>query len=519
MPTYLTPGVYVEEIDTGSKPLSSGATAVAAFVGFTAKAPADDPSDPDGLRPRLVTNWTQFENLYGGFTAGAMLPHAVYGYFNNGGSLAYIVRVPHQRPDGAGPPLALAADGPDGKPALEVSAKVPDPDLRVTVAPGAPAADADDEPTFTLTIDSGPTTLETFTGVTLAKGPRSVETATATSPYVSVKVKAGTKGTVPVAGTFHVDPSPLAPVPVHDRDFAGGEAERSGIGGLAIADDVTMVSVPDLVTAARRDDGTVDLDMWKAVQIALVNHCEGQANRMAILDPPPGLNAQQMRDWRVDVAGYDSMFAAMYYPWIRVANPAGTNGDRIISVPPSGHMAGVWARTDETRGVWKAPANEVVRGALDVDLTLTKAEQGILNPIGVNCIRPFGARGIRVWGARTMSSNTSWTYLNVRRLFNMVETTIMDGTQWVVFEPNDLSLWQRVKRTLNAYLRGLWREGALFGATPAEAFYVKCDAENNPPESIDMGRLIIEVGLAPVKPAEFVIFRVSQWQGGSAASE
>jgi phage tail sheath protein FI len=255
------------------------------------------------------------------------------------------------------------------------------------------------------------------------------------------------------------------------------------------------------------------------VQPALINHCEGQANRMAILDAPPNLDAQQMRDWRTDVAGYDSMFAAMYYPWIKVANPAATNGDRIISVPPSGHMAGVWARTDESRGVWKAPANEVVRGALDVDLPLTKAEQGLLNPIGVNCIRPFGIRGIRVWGARTMSSNPSWNYLNVRRLFNMVESTIMDGTQWTVFEPNDLALWERVKRTLNAYLRTLWREGALFGATPGEAFFVKCDAENNPPESIDLGRLIVEVGMAPVKPAEFVIFRISQWQGGSAAAE
>jgi phage tail sheath protein FI len=152
-------------------------------------------------------------------------------------------------------------------------------------------------------------------------------------------------------------------------------------------------------------------------------------------------------------------------------------------------------------------------------MNITKAEQGLLNPIGVNCIRPFGTRGIRAWGARTLSAETDWQYINVRRLFNMIETTIMDGTQWVVFEPNDLALWQKVKRTLNAYLRGLWRDGALFGASPAEAFYVKCDAENNPPESIDLGRLIVEVGIAPVKPAEFVIFRISQWQGGSAAAE
>ncbi|HVF13185.1 MAG TPA: phage tail sheath family protein, partial [Acidimicrobiales bacterium] len=337
MPTYLTPGVYVEEIDSGSKPLSSGATAVAAFVGFTAKAPTNDPADPDGLRPRLVTNWTQFENLYGGFVPGAMLPHAVYGYFNNGGSICYIVRVPHQRPDGAGPALSLPSAADESKPALEITAKVPDPDLKVTVTPQPPAADDEDaEARFTLIVESGTTPVETFPDLTLTKGERFVETATAESINILVKVKSAAKGVMPAAGTYPLDPSPLAPVPVRDRDFAGGETSRSGIGGLAIAEDVTMVAVPDLVTAARGADGTVDLDMWKSVQVALINHCEGQANRMAILDAPPGLDPQQMRDWRVDVASYDSMFAAMYYPWIKVSNPAATNGDRILTVPPSG---------------------------------------------------------------------------------------------------------------------------------------------------------------------------------------
>jgi phage tail sheath protein FI len=222
------------------------------------------------------------------------------------------------------------------------------------------------------------------------------------------------------------------------------------------------------------------------------------------------MGPQQIKEWRSDVAMYDSKFATMYYPWIEVANPLATNGDASIMVPPSGHMAGIWARTDETRGVWKAPANEVVRGALNVEKAITKAEQGILNPIGVNCIRPFGTNGIRVWGARTLSSDPSWVYINVRRLFNMIETSIMDGTQWVVFEPNDQTLWERVRRTITGFLLGLWREGALFGSSANEAFYVKCDAETNPSESIDLGRLVVEVGIAPVKPAEFVIFRISQ---------
>ena len=203
-----------------------------------------------------------------------------------------------------------------------------------------------------------------------------------------------------------------------------------------------MVIVPDLVTAATKEDGTIDLDLWKSVQLALINHCEGQANRMAVLDAPPGMNPQQIKEWRSDTAMYDSPFAALYYPWVKVSNPAATNGDTEIMVPPSGHLAGIWARTDDTRGVWKAPANEVVRGALDVEVDITKAEQGLLNPIGINCIRPFGTQGIRVWGARTLASNTDWTYINVRRLFNMIETTIMNGTQYAVFEPNDMKLWE-----------------------------------------------------------------------------
>jgi phage tail sheath protein FI len=208
---------------------------------------------------------------------------------------------------------------------------------------------------------------------------------------------------------------------------------------------------------------------------------------------------------------YDSAFAALYYPWIEISNPLSTGkADATIVVPPCGHMGGIWARTDDTRGVWKAPANEVVRGALSVATDITKAEQGLLNPVGVNCIRPFGTRGIRVWGARTLSSNTDWTYINVRRLFNMIETTIMDGTQFAVFEPNDARLWGGLSRTVRSFLRGLWRDGALFGSTEEQAFFVKCDEETNPPESIDQGRVIIEVGISPVKPAEFVIFRISQ---------
>ena len=516
MPTYLTPGVYVEEVDTGSKPLAAVGTAVAAFVGFTAKAPSDDPSDPGGLKPRLVTNWSQFERLYGGFAPGVMLPHSVYGYFNNGGGLCYIVRIAHEEVAGDRPTLALPSAEKEDKPALELTATVDD-DVEVIIQPGVASPEGGDAPTFDLTVLHNAREEEQFIGLTLTKGPRFAETVVAEqSRLIGLKVKTAEKAAVPMVGSYQIERAATAPVEVRPSDFEGAESARRGIRGLVIADEVTMIAVPDLITAARKDDGTVDLDMWKSVQTSLITHCQGQANRMAILDAPPNMDPQQIKEWRSDVAMYDSKFAAMYYPWIKVANPAATNGDRVITMPPSGHMAGIWARTDESRGVWKAPANEVILGALDVESKITEGEQSLLNPIGINCIRPFGVRGIRVWGARTLASDPSWRYLNVRRLFNMIETTILQGTQWVVFEPNDQALWQRVKRTVNAFLLGLWREGALFGSTPDEAFYVKCDAETNPPESIDEGKLVVEVGVAPVKPAEFVIFRIGQWQGGAS---
>jgi phage tail sheath protein FI len=530
--TYLTPGVYVEEVPSSSATLTAGATAVAAFVGFTASYPRDDEDDPFGEKPRLVTSWAQYERLYGGFVKGAMLPHSVYGYFNNGGSLAYIVRIPNSTPATESGTLALPAGDKNLGTAVEFTTVEANADIVVSIAPEPPPVAKEGDktapstaPTFRLDVTENgeEKPVETFSGLTLTKGDRNVETIVNKE---STKIKVETKLDISSidetlallpAGNHPIKPAdPKALEDIPGKAFAGSENERKGINGLVIADEVTMVLVPDLVTAAKLPDGKPDLAKWKAVQLALINHCEGQRNRVAILDAPPKMTPQRVKEWRVDEAGYSSQFATLYYPWIKVTNPAGTNGDSEIMVPPSGHMAGIWARTDDTRGVWKAPANEVVRGALDVEMNITKAEQGLLNPIGVNCIRPFGTRGIRIWGARTLSSETEWQYINVRRLFNMIETAIMDGTQYAVFEPNDITLWEGLKRTINAFLRGLWRDGALFGATAEQAFYVKCDSETNPPESIDQGKVVVEVGIAPVKPAEFVIFRIAQIKEESA---
>lgn len=272
-----------------------------------------------------------------------------------------------------------------------------------------------------------------------------------------------------------------------------------------------MLCVPDLMSAYQQ--GSIDLDSVQAVQTAMIAHCELMGDRIAILDPPPGFNAQQIKEWRVDKARYDSMYAVLNWPWIQTMNPlTGSLG----YLPPSGHIAGIWARNDAERGVHKAPANEVVRGVIDIEINITRNEHDLLNPEGINCIRAFAGRGIRLWGARTLSSDPAWRYLNVRRLFNYLEESILNGTNWVVFEPNDEALWAKIRRTIAAFLVQEWRAGALFGSTPDEAFYVKCDAETNPSESIDAGQVVCEIGVAPVKPAEFVIFRLAQFSGGTS---
>ncbi|MGP1667808.1 MAG: phage tail sheath family protein, partial [Rhodanobacter sp.] len=294
----------------------------------------------------------------------------------------------------------------------------------------------------------------------------------------------------------------------------GDAAARSGFSAFEAIEDITMIAAPDLVYAQRQ--GLIDGDGVKAVQTALIDHCEHMGNRMAIIDTPAGLNAQDAAQWRQVTTNFDSKFAVSYWPWIDVFDPSvGHN----VQLPPSGHMAGVWSRNDDTRGVFKAPANEVIRGAVGVEIAATRGETDLLNPMGVNAIKPFAGRGIRVWGARTLASDAEWRYVNVRRYFNYLEESILQGTQWCVFEPNDLRLWGRIRRTISAFLVNEWRSGALFGAEPGEAFFVKCDGENNTAESIDAGMVVIEVGVAPVKPAEFVIFRLSQFSGGTSIAE
>ncbi|MGW0436452.1 phage tail sheath family protein [Micromonospora sp. NPDC003197] len=512
MPNYLAPGVYVEEVESGSRPIEGVGTAVAAFVGFAAQGPFNTPT--------LVTNWSQYSQVFGEFVPDCYLGHAVYGFFLNGGGACYVVRIGGDRANGtAGAGQAALGPGPTATVgSYRVTARelprggTPDDlTVEVTDAPeGAP------EERFNLVVKRGGKVAETFENVTTKRGKDNVVTA------VREKSKLITlEETVPAAQLTRPSggevaltvpaPATAAPTEVAADEYVGDAAERTGFGGLEAVEEVTMVAVPDLMGAYQR--GAIDLESVKAVQTAMIAHCELMGDRMAILDPPPGLSPQQVKEWRTDQAGYDSKYAALYYPWIKIFDPAsGINR----YVPPSGHIGGIWARNDNARGVHKAPANETIRGAVALETQLTRGEQELLNPLGVNCLRTFPGRGILVWGARTLSSDPAWRYLNVRRLFNYLEESILAGTQWVVFEPNDDALWARIRRTISAFLVMEWRRGALFGLTPDEAFFVKCDRETNPAESIDAGQVVCQIGIAPVKPAEFVVFQLAQMSGGTS---
>jgi uncharacterized protein len=392
MPTYTTPGVYVEEQPT---PLSIAGvgTTTAGFVGVSPDANAHQNA------AYRVTSWPQFVREFVGEGTSTDLSHAVYGFFLNGGSSCWVVNM-------------------------------------------------------------------------------------------------GSKG----------------------KSLTGTGRSKQGIDLLQEIDEIAMVAAPGYTGPGPYEQ--------------LITHAETMKDRVAILDPPCDLTdvtaltkvatadggssgsdtaaggsaSQQASGLRPRTSLRGD--ACIYCPCIKVMDPL---GEELVTIPPSGHIAGIWARNDGTTGVHKAPANEVVRGALGLQVTLTDADQGPLHTAGINVLRRFPTTGILVWGARTLAEpDSSLRYLNVRRFLNYLSESIIEGTRSVVFQPNGPDLWQQVVRDIGAFLMRVWRDGALFGRTPDEAFYVRCDENTNPPEERDQGRLICEIGVAPLRPAEFVIFRLTQ---------
>lgn len=387
MATYLSPGIYIEEVESGSRPIEAVGTSVAGFVGTAPDARAR-PGEAVALN-----NWQEFVRTFAdGAQKGTPLANAVHGFFLNGGPRCYVVNIP---------------------------------------------ADA------------------------------------------------------PISG--------------------GGK----GLDLLAAIDEIALIAAPGRTDAASYE--------------ALLNAAEQLGDRVALLDGPPRVDdVEQLTraatlsdeetpdEKKPGLRSRDSQrgFGAFYFPWIRGQDAISPS--TVVDIPPSGHIAGLCGRIDVQRGVHKAPANTSIYGALGLTQSITKAEQQVLNPVGVNCIRFFGREGVTLWGARTVAPSASnWRYLNVRRLTNMIEESIERSMRWTVFEPNDAFLWKSIRRDVGAFLTLLWRQGALMGAAPEQAFFVKCDEETNPQEEIDAGKVTTLIGIAPVKPAEFVIFRIGQTAAGA----
>jgi uncharacterized protein len=529
MPEYLSPGVYVEEVPSGPVPIQGVGTSTTGMVGVTERGPT---------AVRLVTSWLEYVRWFGGHIdpATSFFPFAVQGYFDNGGQRLFVSRVVRDDAneafvdlgtDVAGQDLHVEAIGPGefgNNIFVRIQAAEQQPvgnEFRLTVLyyqePPNPFLDPDDPANQVNPAFREPDVREEYDALgTNPTGPNFVLTAiNSTSQLIQLEwtdtnLDPGRPADVGFAGG-QLGNGADGVAPLDATNYVGDLAlptdQRTGLAGLEAMDEIALLAVPDEVHPG------LDAANSSAVTNAAINQCARLKDRFAVLAVGAGEG---------DVAAIprppDTSYAAIYYPWIRVFEPR--TADTLL-VPPQGHVLGVYARTDTERGVHKAPANEDVRGIITVDLDanrgplefrITKAQHDILNPRGVNVIRDFrpSGRGIRVWGSRTASSDGQWRYVSVRRLFIFVEESIDEGTQWVVFEGNYEPTWARVVRSVSNFLTSVWRDGALAGVTPEEAFFVRCDRTTMTPDDIDNGRLICLVGIAPVKPAEFVIFRISQ---------
>ncbi len=303
----------------------------------------------------------------------------------------------------------------------------------------------------------------------------------------------GDDGVLPDDTAYAGDPTPK-------KDYIGDALlmPKNGLLAFEAVEDISIVAAPGYTGADRNQDDAL------GIQNALINHCEKMRYRIAVLDTPPDFLPTQAADFR---NLRSSKYAAMYYPWVTVADPL---GDGRLILPPSGFVAGIYARNDNDRAVFKAPANEVVRLAIDFEQRINKNQQELLNPDGVNCLRFFSGHGFLVWGARTISDDPEWKYVNLRRYFAYLEHSIDRGTQWVVFENNSKQLWDNVRRTVEDFLYNEWKMGGLMGEKPEQAYFVRCDLSTMTQNDLDNGRLVCLIGVAPVRPAEFVIFRIGQ---------
>jgi uncharacterized protein len=523
MPAQLThPGVYIEEIPRGVRTITGVATSITAFVGRTARGPTS--------APITLTSFADFERRFGGLWRLSALGFAVRDFFQNGGSQAIVTRLYRTGPaaasatiDANGLQLKAASPGSWGnalRARVETGAVNVSPDLAEQWQMEFANIAATD--LFNLIVrDTATGASEEFRNVTVADSPRQIETILENQSQLVV-----VNGAPSFPTQSHDAPDPGKDIWAHDtlsspvdqegsdgleldKDAftgAGLEAAKEGLFALEKADLFNLLCIPPY------DDGDVDDGLVGEAAA----YCE---RRRAMLIVDPRSNWDSVEDARDNVAsvGTTSRNAAQFFPHIRRPNPLFV--DRVENFAPSGAVAGIFARTDAQRGVWKAPAGQdaTIVGAPELSVRLTDGDIGQLNPLGVNCLRALPAAGRVVWGSRTLQGNdrlaSEWKYVPVRRTALFIEESLYRGTQWVVFEPNDEPLWSQIRLNVGAFMQNLFRQGAFQGKSPQEAYLVKCDGETTTQNDINLGVVNILVGFAPLKPAEFVVLRIQQLAG------
>jgi phage tail sheath protein FI len=492
MPTYLSPGVYIQEINTGNQPIEGVSTSTVGFLGVAERGPAT---------PTLITSFTEYARTFGGYIAGRYLAHAVEGFFTNGGQLCYVARVV---PSKTTKPVAATANFGG----MDVTAVGPGDwgnSVSVTVATSA----------VSNTLFDLSTSYTGVNGQTLTESFPSLGTNANLSNYYPLQVNGAsllvivsvhdataiTPGTKKLTGGASSSGDPVAPLDVNgDPTLPPGQ--HTGLLALGETTGISILCCPE--------ENSADFAAATITQ-NMVAQAQNQMDRIAILQAP--ITATPPQNMAPPVA---STYAAYYAPWLTILHPI---TGLPLDMPPGGHIAGIYARSDSNRGVQKAPANEAILGIQSLKYNYTKGDQDVLNPKGVNLLRYFPGGGNLVWGARTTTLDPDWKYVNVRRLFIFIEQSIERSTQWVVFEDNDSTLWAQVRRSVSSFLTTLWMDGMLMGAKKEDAYFVKCDNTTMTQNDIDNGRLIMIIGIAPVKPAEFVIFQIGQWEGGSSVTE
>lgn len=489
MPDYLQPATYIEDLPAHAPAIEGVPTSFAALLGETERG---------ALAPRLVTSLAEYERAYGGqFPVGRYLPDAVRGFFENGGRRAVICRIASELATTASADIGswrVEAAGPGewGNRLFVRLSSLPLADglrLQIAYLPQHPAEDdfdpfASDAPPAAAWLVEDFRLSAASTSASVLVRPSDLPATPDGSPLPThtIRLSGGSDGAALARRDF-------------EGKFAGQEATGLAALGAADYDDVALIAAP----------GATQTD----VQDALRRHCEQGRIRFAVLDGPDRLDIARCDPRSV----LETSYAGYYVPWLSVAS--GVAGQAKL-VPPSGHVLGIIARTDVERGVWKAPANESVRGIQGLERLITKSEQDILNPRSVNVIRLFEGRGIRLWGARTLSNDSERKHVSVRRFLMFVEHSLDEGIRWAVFERNAEPLWARVRGAILLFLSDLWRQGALLGGREQEAYFVRCDATTMTAQDLLDGRLVCVIGLAVVRPAEFVIIRIALKTAGES---